>query len=82
MGSIVDRMDPEDRATAEAVWAAIRKAGLTQTEVAQRAGITSTTWQRRMKGDRSFRVAELIRIARSIGIKASDLVDAVSEKAS
>lgn len=74
-------MDTLDRETAEAVLLAIRRRGLTQQAVAREARIAPTTWRRRMKGQRSFHVSELIRIAAVIGVRAGDLVDGVAEQA-
>ncbi|WP_280192996.1 helix-turn-helix domain-containing protein [Nocardia farcinica] len=75
-------MDPMDLATAEAVRSAIREADLTESTVAIQAGIKPSTWYRRMHGRRPFRVSEVIKIARVIGVKAGDLLDGVSEKKS
>lgn len=80
LGTIVASMDNMDLATAEAVRTAIREADLKETAVASAAGISPTTWRRRMSGARSFHVAELIRIARVIGTRTGELVDGVMEK--
>lgn len=73
-------MDPIDCATADAVRKAIRRAGLIQAGVARESEIKSRTWSRRMKGQRPFTMAELIRVCRAVGIRPTDLVDEIWEK--
>lgn len=73
-------MDNMDLATAKAVRTAIREADLTEPAVASAVGIPPSAWRRRMSGARSFRVPELLKIARVIGARTGDLVDGVMEK--
>lgn len=75
-------MDHINLAVAEAVRTEIRRAGMTESAVAQEAGIKPSTWYRRMHGRRTFTVSELARVARSVGARAGALLDAALERAS
>lgn len=75
-------MDTSDLATATAVRTAIREADLSESAVASAVGISPSTWSRRMSGARSFRVAELVRVARVIGARTGEIADRVMEKLS
>ncbi|KZM70785.1 helix-turn-helix domain-containing protein [Nocardia terpenica] len=72
-------MDPLNVATADAVRRAIRRAGETQSAVARHVGISSTSWTRRMGARTSFRVPELVRIARVLDIGLDELTDKAME---
>lgn len=75
-------MDTINRATAEVVRIAIWRAGTTQIAVARAIEMSPTTWRRRITGQRSFQVAELVKIARKLGRRPGELVDEAVEKAS
>ncbi|WP_406234982.1 hypothetical protein [Nocardia sp. NBC_01009] len=68
-------MDPINLATAEAVRDAIHTARTTQAAVKRGARIPHSNWQRRMSGRSSFKIAELQRIARLLGVSLGELCD-------
>ncbi|WP_147265913.1 helix-turn-helix domain-containing protein [Nocardia puris] len=72
-------MDPIDRSTADAVLLAIRQAGQTQKAVRVAVGIPPTTWRNRVRGIRSFRAHELVRIARHLHIPPGRFLDDLVE---
>lgn len=70
---MVDTVDPQALAIGRAVLAAMAAAGLSQTAVTKGAGITSSTFARRVRGIVPFTFPELVRIAALCGVKVSDI---------
>ncbi|MEA1796717.1 helix-turn-helix domain-containing protein [Rhodococcus qingshengii] len=50
------------------------KKKLTQTDVADRLGITQSTLSRKIRGYRSIEIGELARIASALGVPITDLI--------
>jgi transcriptional regulator with XRE-family HTH domain len=60
---------------AQNVRAARERAGLTQEQVADASGIHSTEVSRIERGLRDPRISTVLRLARAMGVPASELVD-------
>lgn len=69
---------PPNAAIAEEVRARIGRLHLTQTYVAKRTGMTTSTLSRRLTGESEFTVTELYRLAEVFGIPVSKLMPAVA----
>jgi len=63
-----------DTLTAEAVRTAYKGAGATIASLSEDTGIPFTTLKRRLNGSSSFRLAELVCIARVLDVKLGDLI--------
>lgn len=74
----LDHMVPIDELTAEVVRAAMKRAGATIATVSESTGIAPTTLKRRLKAASSFRLDELYRIAKALGIEYHQLIPAAT----
>ncbi|NKV67941.1 helix-turn-helix domain-containing protein [Rhodococcus hoagii] len=74
----MDRMVPIDELTAEVVRAAMKRAGATIDSVSEATGIAPTTLKRRLKGTSSFRLDEIYRIAKALGVEYHQLIPEAS----
>lgn len=72
-GDNLGRMDTTStrKAVAAEVRAAIARAGLHPTAVADKAGISRTTFRRRISGDSPFTIDELVATANALGVDVS-----------
>lgn len=71
------RMDTTStrRAVAAEVRAAIARAGLHPTAVADKAGISRTTFRRRISGASPFTIDELVATANALGVDVSSFLN-------
>lgn len=74
-GYILTRMDKYVEAAAGAVRAAQARANLSDTALAERAGIPVVTLRRYLKGTRDTPTSALFKIAEALGISAGALLD-------
>ena len=64
----------------QSIQQARKKAGLTQKQLAEKSGIATITLQQYERGVREPKLDTIAKIARAMGLYASDLVDAVQWK--
>lgn len=85
VGRNVSHMEPTwptSTEVSETVKSAIKAAGLSQREVAERSGIPTTTLNRRLNTGSPFIYEELVAVARVIGRTVSDLIAEAERAAS
>lgn len=68
------KTSPFDKHLGRVVRSKRTKAGLSQAEVAERAGIPLSNYQRRESGANEITASEIERIARAVGVPAAELV--------
>lgn len=67
-------MDHNEDGAGPLIRAVIESTGRTQRWTADTAGIPHTTFHRKLNGDTDFKLREIRRIARALGVKPSALV--------
>jgi len=73
-------MDQIDELAAAAVREAYKAAGVTIEKLSEVTGISPTTLKRRLSGLSSFRLDELVRIARALRVPFSQLIPDLDRK--
>lgn len=71
--------DPENRALAAHLRAERARAGLKQSELAKRSGLSVNTISRLETQEREMSVKQVLAVARGLGVDAGDFVDAAQK---